>query len=91
MAQVDKLNYIPLLFWFVFLFFCIYLLILTKIVPYFFSIFKARKKYYYKVLFFIKKASFLSCLWVKWMKHFAFYNSNKIFNLNRSLITQQAL
>jgi len=90
MAQVDKLNYIPLLFWFVILFSMIYILIMKRITPYFFSIFKARKKYYWKILRFIKRAAKLSCIWIKFAKYWSLYYTNKTVYFAKNSITQQS-
>lgn len=57
MAQVDKLNYLPLLFWFVLLFVAIYIVILTRFLPMLYSMLKTRRLFFSMVFNRIKKYS----------------------------------
>lgn len=56
MAQVDKLNYLPLLFWFIIFFILIYFLITVRIIPYVYIILKSRARFYKKLIIVIKKS-----------------------------------
>lgn len=77
MAQVDKLNYLPLLFWFIIFFILIYFLITVRIIPYVYIILKSRSRFYKKLLFIIKRN----------LKSFYRYIANYIA-INRFLLTR---
>lgn len=57
MAQVDKLNYLPLLFWFIVLFLAIYLTCLKRFLPMLYAILKIRRLYYFFVFKRVRKYS----------------------------------
>lgn len=50
MAQVDKLNYIPNLFWFILLFIFTYFVIFCYILPFLYSSLKTRNFYYHSLI-----------------------------------------
>jgi hypothetical protein len=45
MAQIDFVNYFPLLFWFVILFCCFYIVIFMYVIPIFYTSLKIREFY----------------------------------------------
>lgn len=45
MAQIDFVNYFPLLFWFIMLFCCFYIIIFMYIIPIFYTSLKIREFY----------------------------------------------
>lgn len=51
MSQVDKLVYLPLLFWFVVLFLSLYFLVFCYLLPLFFTAFKTRRLFFIDLLF----------------------------------------
>jgi hypothetical protein len=50
MSQVDKLVYVPLLFWFVVLFFLLYVGVFCYLLPLFFGAFKTRRLFFFDLL-----------------------------------------
>jgi len=50
MSQIDKLNYIPLLFWFMFFFFFLYGLLLIYILPFIFGTLRVRTLFFTKLV-----------------------------------------
>lgn len=50
MAQVDKLNYFPNLFWFILLFILTYFIIFCYILPFLYSSLKTRNLFYIKLI-----------------------------------------
>src|ERR1044072_9221275 len=50
MSQVDKLVYVPLLFWFVVLFLSLYFLVFCYLLPLFFTAFKTRRLFFIDLL-----------------------------------------
>ena len=51
MSQVDKVNYLPLLFWFIILFIIFYIAILIFFIPLLHSSLKVRQLFFYKNIF----------------------------------------
>lgn len=59
MSQVDKLNYIPLLFWFLLIFLLIYFIIFTLIIPLLHSVSRVRVFFFTELCFLVTKPVFL--------------------------------
>ena len=49
MSQVDRLVYIPLLFWFIILFVGLYLIIYCYFLPMFYTVFKTRRLFFFNL------------------------------------------
>jgi len=54
MSQVDKVNYLPLLFWFVILFFVFYFIIFTFILPMLYTTLKVRQLFFFELILEVK-------------------------------------
>ena len=78
MSQIDKVIYIPLLFWFWVLFLCFYLLILSYFVTNFFYTFKVRQSFFYNLI--IKSRDSLIMLDNLINYGFKFLLKNKLLN-----------
>ena len=50
MSQLDKLNYLPILFWFLVFFFIMYFLLFSYILPLIFGSLKVRELFYRQLL-----------------------------------------
>lgn len=50
MSQVDRLVYVPLLFWFVILLLLLYFVVYSYFLPLFFTAFKVRRLFFYNLV-----------------------------------------
>jgi len=77
MSQVDKIIYIPLLFWFIILILILYFIIFTIFLSYFISISKGRIIYIQNII----NISNIENENIDYIKEYIFYLNNKIINI----------
>jgi len=75
MSQVDKLNYVPLLVWFIILFAVLYIVIFCKFIPLAYSILFVRTK-------FVQSVVLETCQLINIVIHFAVMALNMIAPAN---------
>jgi len=96
MAQVDKINYIPLLFWFIILILLFYVITFTFIIPMLYNALKVRQLFFLELIAAIKNKflfnQFICWLYFQWhqkiISNFKFFINIPKFFINKIKINE---